>query len=43
LGNLHNAGLVRLEKLANLDQVRISDSMTQESVLERIYGGNNAN
>ena len=43
LGNLHNAGLVRLEKLANLDQVRLSDSMTQESVLERIYGGNNAN
>jgi hypothetical protein len=43
LGNLHNAGLVRLEKLANLDQVRLSDSMTQEFVLERIYGGNNAN
>ncbi len=43
LGNLHDAGLVRLEKLANLDQVRLSDSMTQESVLERIYGGNNAN
>jgi len=43
LGNLHNAGLVRLEQLANLDQVRLSDSMTQESVLERIYGGNDAN
>jgi hypothetical protein len=43
LGNLHNAGLVRLEQLANLDQVRLSDSMTQESVLKRIYGGNDAN
>jgi hypothetical protein len=43
LGNLHNAGLVRLEQLANLDQVRLSDSTTQESVLERIYGGNDAN
>jgi len=43
LGNLHNGGLVRLEQLANLDQVRLSDSMTQESVLERIYGGNDAN
>ena len=27
LGNLHNAGLVRLEQLANLDQVRLSDSI----------------
>lgn len=43
LGNLHNAGLVRLEKLANLDQVRLSDSLTQEFVLGRIYGGNDAN
>jgi len=43
LGNLHNAGLVRLEQLANLDQVRLSDSLTQESVLERVYGGNDAN
>lgn len=43
LGNLHNAGLVRLEKLANLDQVRLSDSLTQEYVLGRIYGGNDAN
>lgn len=40
---LHNAGLVRLEKLANLDQVRLSDDLTQEFVLERIYGGGNVN
>ncbi|MCX6054114.1 MAG: DUF4007 family protein [Chloroflexi bacterium] len=43
LGNLHNAGLVRLEKLANLDQIRLSDAMTQENVLQRIYGGKDAN
>ncbi len=43
LGDLHNAGLVRLEQLANLDQVRLSDSLTQEFVLERIYEGNDAN
>lgn len=43
LGNLHNAGLVRLEKLANLDQIRLSDAMTQENVLQRIFGGKDAN
>jgi hypothetical protein len=43
LGNLHNAGLVRLEQLANLDQVRLSDSLTQEYVLDRIYGGKDVN
>lgn len=43
LDNLHDAGLVRLEKLANLDQVRLSDSLTQEYLLRRIYGGNDAN
>ncbi len=43
LGNLHNAGLFRLEQLANLDQVRFADSLTQEFVLERIYEGNDAN
>jgi hypothetical protein len=42
LGNLHNAGLVRLEQLANLDQVRFSDVITQDSVLQHIYGGKNA-
>ena len=43
LGNLHNAGLVRLEQLANLDQVRLSDTLTQENVFQRIYGGKDAN
>ena len=43
LGNLHNAGLVRLEQLANLDQVRLSDTMTQENVLQLIYRGKDAN
>jgi len=43
LGNLHNAGLVRLEQLANLDQVRLSDTLTQENVLGRIYEGKDAN
>ena len=43
LESLHYIGLVRLEKLANLDQVRLSDELTQESVLERIYGGIYAN
>ena len=39
LGNLHNAGLVRLEQLANLDQVRLSDSITKENILQKIYEG----
>lgn len=43
LGNLHNAGLVRLEQLANLDQVRLAEAITQENVLQRIYGGEDAN
>lgn len=43
LGNLHDAGLIRLEQLANLDQVRLSDNLTQEDVLGRIYGGKDAN
>jgi hypothetical protein len=43
LGNLHNASLVRLEQLANLDQVRLNDAVTQNIVLQRIYGGKDAN
>lgn len=43
LSNLHSMSIIRLEKMANLDQVRLSDSMTQEFVLERIYGGNHDN
>lgn len=39
LGNLHDAGLVRIEKFANLDQIRFSETVTQESVLHLIYGG----
>ncbi len=39
LGDLHNAGLVRLEQLANLDQVRLADDLTTEFVLQKIYGG----
>jgi hypothetical protein len=43
LEDLHNAGLVRLEQLANLDQVRLDDSLTQGNVLGRIYGEKDAN
>lgn len=43
LGNLHNAGLVRLEQFANLDQVRLSDTLTQEDILRRIYKEKDAN
>lgn len=39
LSDLHNAGLIRLEQFANLDQVRIPDTTTQASILDRIYGG----
>ena len=43
LSRLHDAGLLRLEQLANLDQVRFSDSTSQESVLKQIYGGSDVN
>ena len=43
LGNLHNAELVRLEQLANLDQVRLPQSLSTAVVLNKIYGENNAN
>jgi len=39
LDELHSNGLIRLEKFANLDQIRFSDSTTQQSVLSQIYGG----
>jgi hypothetical protein len=39
LSNLHDMGLIRLEQFANLDQVRIPDTTTQETVISRIYGG----
>jgi hypothetical protein len=37
LENLHNSELIRLEIFGNLDQVRFSDSLSQEFVLNRIY------
>ncbi|HLO18441.1 MAG TPA: DUF4007 family protein [Anaerolineales bacterium] len=37
LDNLHSRGLIRLERFANLDQVRITDTTTQQSVLTEIY------
>lgn len=43
LGNLHNAGLVRLEQMANLDQVRFSDAISQEMTLRMIYGEKDGN
>ena len=38
LDELHNIGIIRLEKFANLDQVRLSDILTQQSTLSLIYG-----
>lgn len=37
LGNLHDTALIRLEQLANLDQVRFSDTLTRAFILNRIY------
>lgn len=39
LGELHSNGLIRLEKLADLDQVRLSGTMTQQVALAKIYKG----
>ena len=39
LDELHNNGLIRLEKFANLDQVRFSEAITQQFALAKIYGG----
>jgi hypothetical protein len=38
LSDLHDASLIRLEQLANLDQVRFFDNVGQNEVLQRIYG-----
>lgn len=43
LGNLHDAGIIRLEKQANLDQVRLSDNLCQGNILAKIYGGCDGN
>jgi hypothetical protein len=37
LNQLHDTGLIRLEQFGDLDQVRFSDSLTKEMVLQRIY------
>jgi len=39
LESLHDAGQIRLEQFANLDQVRLANELTLDTVLERIYGG----
>ena len=39
LDDLHNRGLIRLERFANLDQIRIPDTTTQQTVLMQIYKG----
>lgn len=39
LGWLHSSGFIRMEQFANLDQVRLSDTVTQSSVLSLLYGG----
>jgi len=38
LGELHSSGSIRMEQLADLDQVRLPDTITQASVLSLIYG-----
>ncbi len=42
LGSLHDSGLIRIEQLANLDQVRLPEFLSKAMVLDRIYGDNNA-
>lgn len=39
LEELHSNGLIRLEKFANLDQVRFSETITQKIALTKIYRG----
>jgi len=39
LENLHNIDLIHVEKFANLDQVRFTNSLSQASILERVYKG----
>lgn len=42
LNILQNRNLIRVEQFGNLDQVRYSESSTQESILEKIFGEENA-
>ena len=37
LDDIHDTGLIRLEKFGDLDQVRFTDGLSTEKVLERIY------
>lgn len=39
LGRLHDRGVIRLEKVANLDQVRLAENITQDAILKMIYLG----
>jgi len=39
LNQLHDTGLVRLEQFGDLDQVRFSDGLTRQQVLQHIYAG----
>lgn len=39
LDELHNRSLIRLERFANLDQIRIPENMTQQTALAEIYKG----
>lgn len=41
LGSLHDSQLIRVEQLANLDQVRLPESLTKTKVLSKIYGESN--
>lgn len=43
LENLHNSEFVRLEMFANLDQVRFSDNLTLETIIQKIYRVANVN
>lgn len=43
LNNLHDSGLIRLEQFGNLDQVRLSDTISQDHVLSLLYGGKDGN
>lgn len=42
LNHLQNRNLIRVEQFGNLDQVRYSESSTQESTLVKIFGEENA-
>lgn len=43
LEEIHHSALIRLERQANLDQVRFLDAITPDFVLQKIYGGQDGN